>query len=57
MALQTGKFVLPKDRASIWSESGKDLRRLGTFQPENDNYVVSSMDRGILHVANVNTSL
>ena len=45
MALQTKKFVLPKDRASIWNDSagGKEL---GTYHPEYDNYVVASVDRG-----------
>ena len=58
MALQTKKFVLPKDRTSIWNDSAGE-KELGTYHPSmtimswllwievNMNYITAYMQVSI----------
>ena len=49
MNLKMGKFTLPKDRKHIWvDDQGKDLCDLSIYQPEEDNFALASVRRGIL---------
>jgi hypothetical protein len=46
-----GKYALPKDRMFIWTkEMGQHADGHGNYQPENDGYILGSVDRGVFVV-------
>ena len=46
IAKETRLCTIPKDRESIWSSKGEDLRNIGTYQPETDDYEIGLIRRG-----------
>ena len=45
--LEGSRYTLPLTRETIWCQKGKKYQEMGIYQPENDQYHVVSVSKGM----------